>query len=86
MVALGLMAGCASHDMNEPRGKEALGTRFSELPPAVQNTIRAQRPNGKIADIDKERRSGRVVYEVQFAEPGLNPKLHIAEDGTLLSD
>ena len=85
-VALGLMAGCASHNINEPAGVQAMGTRFNELPLAVQNTIRAQNPTGQIADIDKEKRSGRLVYEVQFAEPGLNPKLHIAEDATLLSE
>ena len=83
-VALGLMVGCASDNINEPAGAHAMGTRFSELPPAVQHTIRTQNPTGQIADIDKERRSGRVIYEVQFAEPGLNPRLHIAEDGTLL--
>jgi hypothetical protein len=84
-VAVGLMVGCASHNINEPAGASLAGTRFADLPPAVQNTIRRQNPNGQIADIDKERRSGRVVYEVQFAEPGINPRLHIAEDGTLLS-
>ncbi|MGZ5544423.1 MAG: hypothetical protein ACXWIU_07090, partial [Limisphaerales bacterium] len=77
-VALGLVAGCSSNNINEPAGAQAVGTRFSDLPPAVQHTIRTQNPTGQIADIDKETRSGRVIYEVQFAEPGINPRLHIA--------
>lgn len=65
--------------------KSRLGTEFNELPAAVQKAIKEKAPNAQIDDIDKERRTGRVVYEVQFAEPGQNPKLHIAEDGTVLS-
>ena len=91
VLAMGLMAGCATREedrvMDESAGANttpSLGTEFSELPAAVQDTIRAQRPNAKIDDIDKEMRTGRTVYEIQFAEPGLNPKLHIAEDGTLI--
>jgi hypothetical protein len=53
------------------------------LPVAVYNAIRAKAPNAKIVDVDKEVRS-QTVYEVQFADPGLNPKLHITEDGTVL--
>ncbi|MEO6181600.1 MAG: hypothetical protein ABIP71_00530 [Verrucomicrobiota bacterium] len=71
--------------LNEAAGSgPARGTKFSELPAAVQNTIRAHAPNAKVADIDKETRTGRVVYEVQFSEPGVNPKMHIAEDGTII--
>jgi uncharacterized membrane protein YkoI len=67
-------------DATEPK----LGTKMSDLPAAVQKTIREQAPNAKIDDIDKEKRSGQVVYEIQFAEPGKNPKLHIAEDGSIV--
>jgi hypothetical protein len=59
-------------------------SQTADVPVAVLNAIRAHAPNARIADIDKEIRS-QVVYEVQFAEPGLNPKLHITEDGTLVS-
>jgi hypothetical protein len=99
LVAIGLMAGCATNeneDMDRDDGAmveessgaatgPSVGTEFSELPAAVQSAVRAHAPNAKIDDIDKETRSGRVVYEIQFAEPGKNPKLHVTEDGTILS-
>jgi hypothetical protein len=55
----------------------------SSLPVAVLNAIRAQAPNAEIADVDKKVRS-QIVYEVQFADPSLNPTLHISEDGTVI--
>ena len=95
LVAVGLMAGCASREehhrstvMTESSGAEAgprLGTTMNDLPEAVQKTIREHSADAKIADIDKETRTGRTVYEVQFAEPGKNPKLHIAEDGSIVN-
>ena len=96
LVAIGLITGCASNEvedddngrMNE-RSADAsaprIGTKVSDLPAAVQKTIREKAPNAKIDDIDKETRSGRVVYEIQFAEPGKNPKMHIAEDGSIVA-
>jgi len=77
-LTLGLIAGCRMDDA--PR----IGTTISELPPAVQNTVRNVAPNGKITDIDKEIRSGRTIYEISFAEPGINPKIHVAADGTIV--
>jgi uncharacterized membrane protein YkoI len=62
-----------------------LGTKFGDVPAAVQQTIKREAAGAQVADIDKETRSGRTVYEVSFREPGLNPKLHIAQDGTLLT-
>jgi hypothetical protein len=94
IVALGLIAGCASDEyeddsavMNESAGAStgpSIGTKLSDLPAAVQSAIMSRAPNAEIDDIDKEVRSGRVIYEVQFKEPGKNPKLHIAEDGTFV--
>ena len=66
----------------EPR----LGTKMEDLPAAVQATLKQNAPSAQVDDIDKEMRTGRAVYEITFKDPGLNPKMHIAEDGTLLSD
>jgi uncharacterized membrane protein YkoI len=63
-----------------------IGTRFSDTPPAVQATIRREARGAEIADIDKERRDGRTLYEVEFKNPGRNVELHIAEDGSILHD
>lgn len=92
LVAVGLITGCASNEnrdsvRHEGAGAEttpSLGTSFDELPAAVQATVKAQAPNAKIDDIDKEMRTGRTVYEVKFKDEGINPAIHVAEDGTLL--
>lgn len=88
------MVGCASNDRDAEVRMEhhssatesspRIGTTMNDLPAAVQNAIKENAPNAKVDDIDKETRSGRVVYEITFEEPGKNPKLHIAEDGTIV--
>src|SRR5215472_2911568 len=64
---------------------ESASQKFNELPPAVQKTVRAQAPNAEIADVTKKTQDGMDVYEVQFNEPGANPKVVVAADGKLLS-
>ena len=63
-----------------------IGTRFSDTPPAVQATIQREAHGAEIADIDKERRDGRVLYEVEFKDPGKNREIHVAEDGSIVPD
>ena len=53
---------------------------------AVQKTIRREEPNAPVASIRKHVKDGQVVYDVSFKEKGLNPKMTVAEDGTLLKD
>lgn len=62
----------------------AVGTQFSALPEAVQKTIKAQAPNAPIASISRHEDNGRTIYEVSFKEPGKNPTIRVAEDGTLV--
>src|SRR6185503_19311338 len=62
------------------------GTQLEETPVAVQETIKREAAGSEIADIDKEHRDGRVVYEVEFKQRGKNSEIHIAEDGTILRD
>lgn len=63
-----------------------IGTRFQDTPPAVQQTIMREAKGAEIADIDKERRNGRVLYEVEFKNPGRNVEIHVAEDGSIVQD
>src|SRR5436190_12965043 len=64
---------------------ESASQKFNELPPAVQKTVRAQAPNAEIADVTKKTQDGMDVYEIQFNEPGKNPKVIVAADGKLLN-
>src|SRR5438874_11231873 len=78
IAVVGLAAGCN-------RSIEKASTRFNELPPAVQKTVRAQAPNGEVADVSKKTDNGMDVYEIEFREPGQNPKILVSADGKLLS-
>jgi len=60
------------------------GTQFAALPPAVQNTIRAEVGSSDIADIVKDTSLGHVIYRVSFENSDLFPRLNIAADGSLL--
>ena len=60
--------------------------RLEDLPQPVQKTIREQSAGQKIADIDRETRTGRTLWEVEIEKEGKNTEIHIAEDGTLVTE
>ena len=64
----------------------ATGTPFSALPEAAQKTIKAHAPDAEISSISRHEENNRAVYEVTFKEPGKNPSLKVAEDGSLVQD
>ena len=78
IAALGLLVGCN-------KSVENASQKFNELPPAVQKTVRAQYPNGEVADVTKKTENGLDLYEIQFREPGNNAKLVVAADGKLVN-
>ena len=62
------------------------GTQLSEAPAAVQATVKKTVSSAVVEDVDRETRDGRVYYDVEIKQEGLNRHLQIAEDGTLLKD
>src|ERR1044071_376685 len=78
LAAAGLATGCN-------RSVESASQQFNELPPAVQKTVRAQAPQAEIADVTHKTDNGMDFYEVQFREPGRNPKIVVAADGKLMN-
>jgi len=62
------------------------GTQLSEAPAAVQATVKKTVSSAMVEDVDRETRDGRVYYDVEVKQDGLNRHLQIAEDGTLLND
>ncbi len=77
-----------SDNMNRDKSKGWFaGTQLKDTPSAVQATIKREVGDMRIADIDKERRTGRVVYEVEVDDPAKGKwQLHIAEDGSVVKD
>ena len=63
-----------------------MGTQLADTPPPVQAAIKREAGMREIADIDKETRSGKTVYEVEIKQPDRNYEIHVAEDGTILAD
>jgi uncharacterized membrane protein YkoI len=78
VAAASLLAGCN-------RSIETASQDFNSLPPAVQKAIRAEAPNGEIAHISQKTENGLSAYEIEFREPGSNPKLVVSADGHVLS-
>lgn len=70
----------------EARRGSYLGTQLSDTPAAVQAAIKRTVSNAEVQDVDRETRDGRVVYDVEIKQEGLNRHLVFAADGTLISD
>jgi len=58
----------------------------TDLPAAVQKTVKEQQAGRDVADIDKEMWNGKAVYEVEFKEKGPNSRIYIASDGSIVVD
>jgi uncharacterized membrane protein YkoI len=71
-------------------GNPVLGAekvKLTDTPEAVQKTIIAERGTSaevKGITIDRKSKDGQIVYDVEFKEPGKNPKLRLSADGTVI--
>lgn len=62
------------------------GGIFANLPPAVQNSVRAEAGMAEIQWIYKNHLpSGNTVYEVHFKNHDVFPPLYLASDGSVLN-
>ena len=61
------------------------GAKFAGLPPAAQNTIRAEVGVADIKDIVKDMTSGEVVYKVSFRNPDAFPTLYVTANGDVVN-
>jgi uncharacterized membrane protein YkoI len=79
MVAAALVAGCS-------QGIQKTSAEFNKLPPDVQRAVKSHAPKAEIASVNETKRNGITVYEVEFADPGTNPKMVFAADGSIIRD
>jgi len=78
------LCGCADETgMTYQQPLNSPGGIFASLPPAVQNSVRAEAGTAEIATISKEVAPG--VYEFQFRNSGVYPPLYVAADGSVLT-
>jgi uncharacterized membrane protein YkoI len=61
----------------------AQNVNYSDLPPAVQQTVNAQAGGGEITAINRLNRNGVPLYEVRLGDAGARP-LYISETGSLI--
>jgi hypothetical protein len=92
MLACGLTSGCAyrhhaggaASDHNVLTGGPVTGTRLSDLPQPVKETLQKQVPSGEVADIDKQMLGNDVIYKISFTDPTNSPALYISQDGRVI--
>jgi len=86
---LAVLCGCAEEPpavtYNEPLTSP--GGEFSTLPPAVQNSVRAEAGMGEIASVIKIKNTEGPTkfYEIRFRNPEIYPPLFLASDGSVLN-
>src|SRR5262245_21670820 len=59
---------------------------YGQLPQAVQKTLSASRGTDQVKNIERQTKDGKTVYEVEFDRPGLNTRVLIAENGSIIQD
>lgn len=74
--------GAAGDSANVLSGGPISGTKISDLPQPVKDTLEERVPNERIADIDKAHRGGKPVYIIRFAGSG-HEKMYVMGDGEL---
>lgn len=72
LVAMGLLAGCASSKV-----------QYSDLPSPVQNTLSTRCSGAQVAKIEQDKHHGCCVYKVEFCGHG-HSKVYIRPDGTIV--
>lgn len=59
---------------------------YSEVPTAVQDTIRKEGGDTNVKNIKRHTMNGKVAYKVEIKKEGRNRVLQVAEDGTIIKD
>lgn len=91
-LAAAVLCGCASRgpSFNEEYDQiydvplRSSGALFAALPPAVQDTVRAETGSAEIERVVKNTSSGTLIYQIRFANTGLLPPLLVTPDGSVL--
>jgi Neuraminidase (sialidase) len=86
IVIAAALCGCADQQpivYQEPLTSP--GGEFATLPPAVQNSVRAEAGTAEITSISKDNTGGSAIYQFQFRNSDIYPPLYVASDGSVLT-
>jgi hypothetical protein len=65
---------------------QGVRVKRDEVPPKVLTVISQRAVSSEVAYVNKEAWGGRTVYVVTFKDEAHNPKLLVAEDGTIVEE
>lgn len=80
-VLAALCAGCVSSEPKEPD----LVISMNDLPPAVRSLSEKETVGCRIIEVEKEVKTGEVVYAITYDQAGTTMELEYAPDGRLIS-
>jgi uncharacterized membrane protein YkoI len=81
---VGLARGGSMHTDRERPQRGGGVSDVTALPLPVQKAIRENTPPAEVSNIRRLEENNRVLYEVEFAGRGDNPRIRVSEDGTVL--
>jgi hypothetical protein len=58
---------------------------MSDVPAAVRATLERESAGGKVSEVEKEKKNGKIVYSADLMVNGVAWDITIAEDGTVIS-
>ena len=80
------LCGCAEPPlMSYTQPLTSPGGDFSKLPPAVQNSVRAEAGMAEIEKVIRNPDGPTAVYEIRFRNQAVYPPLYLASDGSVLT-
>jgi hypothetical protein len=87
LLATAMSCAAQGKEKEEKEEKEGDETKvqFSQVPQAVQTTLKEESHGATIATVDKETDEGKTIYEADVDIKGKNYEIKVAEDGTLIS-
>jgi hypothetical protein len=87
LLATAMSCAAQGKEKEEKEEKEGNETKvqLSQVPQAVQTTLKEESHGATIATVDKETDDGKTIYEADVDIKGKNYEIKIAEDGTLIS-
>lgn len=86
IAVLAALCGCAEQPLvTYDQPLTSPGGEFSKLPPAVQNSVRAEAGMAEIERINRNPNGPTAVYEIRFRNEASYPPLYLATDGSVLN-
>ena len=58
---------------------------FESLPAPVRATVQREVKTGQILEIERDKKKGQPIFEIEFMDAGVKWELDVALDGTLLA-